>query len=100
MMARYIDADVLRDLIDGGYDIDFDELPETKEALLNMIDYQETADVRENVGGKWIEEPDEVFASTYHCSNCGFSPIINNYEEYEFSNFCPNCGADLRGDKT
>ena len=42
-MARYIDADILRELIDGGYDIDFSEIPETKKALLNMIDYQDTA---------------------------------------------------------
>lgn len=44
-MPRYIDADALKELIDGGFDIDFDEVPETKKALLNMIDYQETADV-------------------------------------------------------
>ena len=39
---RLIDADALKELIDGGYDIDFSEVPETKRELLNMIDYQET----------------------------------------------------------
>ncbi len=48
-MPRYIDADLLKELIDGGFDIDFDEVPETKKALLHMIDYQETADVVEVV---------------------------------------------------
>lgn len=41
---RLIDADALRELIDGGYDLDFSELPETKRELLNMIDYQPTID--------------------------------------------------------
>lgn len=41
---RLIDADALRELLDGGYDIDLDELPETKTELLRMIDYQETVD--------------------------------------------------------
>ena len=40
--GRLIDADVLFELIDGGYDLDFDEVPETKRELLNMIAYQET----------------------------------------------------------
>ena len=39
---RLIDADALKELIDGGYDIDFSEVPETKRELLNMIDYQGT----------------------------------------------------------
>ena len=41
---RLIDADELYDLLDGGYDIDLDELPETKAELLRMIDDQETVD--------------------------------------------------------
>ena len=44
---RVIDADALRELIDGGYDVDFDELPETKQAILEMIDYQDTVDAVE-----------------------------------------------------
>ena len=49
--------------------------------------------------GKWIEDPDENFASTYHCSNCGVSPVVDNYEQYVFSDFCPFCGADMRGER-
>ena len=41
---RLIDADVLFELINGGYDVNFDEVPETKRELLNMITYQETVD--------------------------------------------------------
>ena len=35
--GRLIDADALYELIDGGYDLDFDEVPETKRELLRMI---------------------------------------------------------------
>ena len=61
-MPRYIDADALKELIDGGYDLDFDETPETKRELLRMIDYQETADVVEVVrckDCKWLSHFDD-----------------------------------------
>lgn len=35
--GRLIDADVLYSLIDNGYDLNFDEVPETKRELLRMI---------------------------------------------------------------
>lgn len=57
------------------------------------------ADVRENVRGEWIEVTDENFASTYYCSNCHNAPIVNLYGEYDFSIYCPKCGADMRGSK-
>ena len=41
---RLIDADALYELIDNGWDIDFSEVPETKAALLEMINQQETVD--------------------------------------------------------
>ena len=96
-MARYIDADMLKELIDGGYDIDFSETPETKAELLNMIDYQDTADVRENVRGKWMHDKDDVLVSGY-CSCCGWTAIIMETDVADMP-FCPNCGADMRGDK-
>lgn len=44
--------------------------------------------------GKWIAIHDDVFADTYRCSECGKQPIIE--WDYVLSNFCPNCGADMR----
>ena len=41
---RLIDADSLHELIDGGFDLDFDEVPETKRELLRMVDEQPTID--------------------------------------------------------
>lgn len=52
------------------------------------------ADVRPVVRGKWECADDEEFSQPHvHCSNCG---------EYCFAwyrrfSYCPNCGADMRG---
>ena len=40
--------------------------------------------------GEWIEKP--IFPFTYNCNIC-------NYESCGKHNFCPNCGADMRGEK-
>lgn len=40
--GRLIDADALNEIIDGGYDLDFDEVPETKRELMRMIDDAQT----------------------------------------------------------
>ncbi len=45
--------------------------------------------------GHWIDHPHEAGAnweySMYECSEC------HKLEEYD-SDFCPNCGADMRGE--
>ena len=56
-------------------------------APLTEIDNAPT--VEERPKGKWIVEHDRV-----HCFPCG-------HEQNYPSNFCPNCGADMRkGDET
>ena len=56
---------------------------EVRESLRTMP----TADVRENVHGHWTDDCE--------CSVCGFGvdPITVG------SNYCPHCGADMRGEK-
>jgi predicted RNA-binding Zn-ribbon protein involved in translation (DUF1610 family) len=47
--------------------------------------------------GEWIEkseDKDEYYEYCYKCSVCGKWSIM---EEEEFSNFCPNCGAHMKG---
>ena len=55
-----------------------------------------TADVRENVRGEWIDAVVGTSTGyTYHekrCSICGYGEVLPH-------NFCPNCGADMRGEQ-
>ena len=94
-MSRYIDADKLYEDMQWSiqhdmYDKPFDYLEE--------IDCQPTADVRENVRGHWELKTcdlyglaDKVTAWANYCSVCG-------YHYGTPYNFCPHCGADMRGD--
>lgn len=66
---------------------------------LDMAIKSLSADVRENVKGEWIDEKrlsyeydgNEVTLVTWKCSKCGEETNIR-------SNFCPDCGADMRGE--
>lgn len=89
-MSRYIDADKLQK--DGW------KLRREKHGLLTStyetmeLDCAPTADVRKNVRGEWLHISDG-YCDVLKCSQCGKTTDSQ-------SNFCPNCGADMRGDKT
>ena len=57
----------------------------------NAIDAQPTIDAASVVHGEWIDVSD-WWTPYQKCSICG--AIVDGYG----SNFCPNCGADMRGD--
>ena len=82
-MARYIDADLLQK-----------EFVEYSGKRSLLVDTAPTADVRENVRGTWVGIDDEPF-TVFECDTCGY-----DYEHIygEQSNFCPNCGADMKGE--
>ena len=50
------------------------------------------ADVRENVRGEWILEDESDVYELWKCSKCGNGAFDARYD------FCPNCGADMRGE--
>ena len=89
-MSRYIDADKLQEA--------FKELHGGKRSLL--IDTEHTADVRENVKGEWLpmkrfggekgQTPDVM------CSVCHAPALWLGTLGCIRSNYCPNCGADMR----
>ncbi len=89
---RYIDADKLKKDICIPLTLSYDE---TVWLLNKTIDDQPTADVRENVRGEWIVEKVWEHGETlvWKCSKCGKETTIKN------CNFCPNCGADMRGER-
>ena len=80
-MSRYIDADKLQE--------EFKELHGGKRSLL--IDTEQTAEVRENVRGVWID-------AQYPFSKCSICDCYFDTANNE-ANFCPNCGAQMIGDK-
>ena len=58
-----------------------------------LLSRVEAADVRPVVRGRWIEKP-YLLGTTNVCSVCG-----ENYGmPHGKYNFCPNCGADMRGE--
>lgn len=47
--------------------------------------------------GEWIYVDDDVFAGKYYCSNCDNQAEVNLYGEWILSNYCPHCGARMKG---
>jgi len=46
--------------------------------------------------GEW-RATTEKFYSDWRCSQCGASALLDNVEQMCLSNFCPNCGAKMKG---
>ena len=93
-MARYIDADALINAVNGFtkfYHIDLLQVSTFIDAVMDMP----TADVREVKHGKWKINADDLFPveSTMECSVCHHEQPLNIDD-----NYCPNCGADMRGE--
>ena len=89
--------------------IDADELSKTiKETCLlaKPWDYvlieQTIADaptIEERKKGKWIETDDGWDGTYFVCSNCGCPwTLIDGDPRDNDMNYCPNCGADMRGE--
>jgi len=74
-MTRLIDGDALVELINGGYDLDFDEVPETKRELIRMIMEQPTVDAVPIIRCKdckyWETDDDESFCSDWGAYGTG-----------------------------
>jgi predicted RNA-binding Zn-ribbon protein involved in translation (DUF1610 family) len=95
---RLIDADALK-----GMDIKIGHIGEktvraiqwaTVDALYRNIDKSPTVDAAPVVRGEW-----EYEHGAWACSKCGEdNPYGIDYETVAFSNYCPNCGANMTGE--
>lgn len=94
-MARYIDANALLKKAERVYNyglaVSVDEIknaPSVVEGIIGEILSVEVSEVRH---GEWIGNWD------YSCSVCG--KIQPDFDTNDPWNYCPNCGADMRGGK-
>ena len=61
-----------------------------------LIEDAPTVDAVEVVHGRW----EKAFWHPYRCSCCGETALLDrNGEFYCTSNYCPNCGAKMDGER-
>ena len=79
---------------------DYDEgyLSMLDKAIWIMKDWLSSAEP-ERKKGRWIDQDDGAFYPV-ECSECRKIPLFDVYGDYILSNFCPNCGADMREETT
>ena len=87
-MKDYIEREAACELLAMALDDDWE--PKYAADRMNNIP---AADVRPVVRGEW-----EVKGQDIYCSVCGEESGYNPFGASTFSHFCPNCGADMRGD--
>ena len=87
-MSKYINADDYKyKVIDMGASLIEIDL---RYRMLNALDEMPSADAVEVKRGVWVGN-----SFDFYCSNC------KQYQNFYAgkSNFCPNCGADMRSEK-
>jgi rRNA maturation protein Nop10 len=75
------------------------------DAKMNIHHLVSDANEANRPQGKWIRTAEEYIGDDisgfydYHwaCSECGKEAIINNWNIYELSDYCPHCGAKMKG---
>ena len=104
-MKKYIDAGILKEQLHVLAYADCNQWTGTSWAdayihFADFVDVQPTADVRENVHGEWI--PSELDHNFFVCSVCKSNKtrIARAWKKSltDIYRFCPNCGAELRGE--
>ena len=82
---RQIDADALKEWIDEYVSVF--KKSDNKD-IKGYIEHQPTIEPKR---GEWKNYKDE-----HYCTNCGEVVIGDWYDEDDWYDFCPNCGADMR----
>lgn len=101
-MARYIDAEKLKDSIDSQTDSIFNWDKTTEELyhdLCELVDDEPTADVQEVKHGEWLKPSNSPIDNRqWICSECKGLVETAYHCEHCYYNYCPNCGARMDGD--
>lgn len=91
--VRLIDADALKR--EFPKDSDWDYPVSSNSYVCEVIDKMPTIEP-EREKGKWLPE-NRTMDAFWVCSSCGF-PSEDHAANILYK-FCPNCGADMRGEK-
>ena len=105
---RMIDADALMEVLEKIPAVGFKNIDNQTYVLVllaqiyNIIKQQPTIEERKT--GKWIEyDSDEDKYDIIKCSCCNHTFTVDSFHWTDIGftkndfNFCPNCGADMRG---
>ena len=97
-MSDLISREDAREAIEKLMDIHFDRqvvLAKARDAIVSLPSADRPT-------GEWINKDSSVIGITYECSNCGrdyVSAVSYDIKGNEWRyNYCPNCGADMRGE--
>ena len=94
VISRQAAIDAAKKLLDyyGTNAISKEFADHTAEQFMNRVPSAQS----ERKKGKWRRKlVDCGFNADWHCSRCGWKTSL---EEHGY-NFCPNCGADMRGEE-
>lgn len=71
----------------------YDELAQFADKIAELaVNYLEVEPVRH---GRWINDRNDIPM----CSICGYyTPYDRAIDDYEYGNFCPNCGARMESE--
>ena len=99
-MRKYIDPEHLKAVIKDHTYLLTDHINSTGYGMFwcgieHAIDEEPEADVRENTVGAWVW----AAGDTVICNRCGYPIPWIEGTGYEFGNYCPQCGADMRCEK-
>lgn len=100
-MGRLIDADALNDMINRSYPMtDRIDVHNGYAICQEMIKQLPTIEERKR--GEWIEENRRPRSMMFYCSEChrtAYDPQNHHggQKRCRYA-FCPNCGADMRGE--
>ena len=92
-MDEYIDREAAVDAVIGIY-YDTPEINLTAEKFEEAINGIPAADVAQVVHGRWETNSDRPDSLICSICKCGF-----DMWKHDPHNYCPNCGADMRGEE-
>ena len=100
-MSKYIDADELKRSyapLEGCLDVR--TLDGAKKIFDAFVDVMPAADVVEVRHGKWAEIEDRTgWSKNFFCSECRHEFFVDTCMLKPMWNYCPNCGASMRGEE-